>query len=260
MGTFSRLGTFAVCAIATACGGSANVDEVEGAETGGAAGSSIGGASGNTVGGSGGSSGGAAGSDGETGGDAGSAGSEVVEDVIVFEERFEDGDTNDWLRDCATFDALPDAAAEDSSFGGHLAEKRDRGCKFGRAGTELKSLTPSRVEWWMRADAVGEALGSFEVMDTMMVYAGDDMVIVYDGETNKVFDINGGEWHHYELHDIDWTNHTYSFSVDGSVEATGFSFREPKDVAEAIFVLAAARDIFTTPPVSVSVDEIVVYE
>ena len=209
----------------TACGGSADVEEIDGSETGGAAGSGAGGVAGSTAGATGDIEGGSGGTDGN----AGSAGSEVVEDVILFEERFEDGDTNNWLRACATLDALPEAAADDSSFGGHLAEKRDRGCEAGYAGTELQSLTPSRIEWWMRAYAEGVAFGSFQILDALKVFAGDDMVLVYDGDGTKAFDINGGEWHHYELHDIDWTNHTYSFSVDGYVEGTDFSFREPKD-------------------------------
>ena len=263
MTTLARLGVFAACTISFACGGGVSTDETEGTGARGAAASDAGGAAGSaasTSGGSGSTDGGAGGSAGSAG-VAGSAGSEIEpEALILFEERFEDGDTNDWLRECATLDALPEAAADDSSFGGHLAEKRDRGCEAGYAGTELQSLTPSRIEWWMRADAKGEAFGSFQILDALKVFAGDDMILVYDGEDTKAFDINGDEWHHYELHDIDWTNHTYSFSVDGYVEGTDFSFREPKDTADAIYIAAAARDIFTTPPVSVSVDEIVLYE
>ena len=288
MASFSRLGTLAACVIATACGGSANVDEIEGSgAAGGAAGSNAGGTAGNTADGSGsdGSTGGddggtgggsdaggagggsdaggaGGGSDDAAGGTAGSAGSDAGEPLdILLADDFEDGNTNDWYRACATFKALPEAAADETGFGARLTETREEGCEQGYAGLEVPSpQTPSRVDWWMRSNSRGEIFGSFQIHQAIMVYAADGMVVVYDGDKSKIFDIDGSQWHHYELHDIDWTNHTYSLSVDGSVQATSFGFNQPKDVAEAIYVLAAARDMSTTAPVSVDVDEIVLYE
>jgi len=247
-----------------ACGGGLAADEVEGTGTGtgGTAGTDAGGASGSsgdTVGGFG---GGIGGDDAGAGGDAGSAGSEPVEDPdVLLAEDFEDGNTNDWYRDCATFKVLPEAAADATSFGARLVETRDQGCGQGYAGLEVPvPQTPSRVEWWMRSNSRGEIFGSFQIHQAIMVYARDGMVVVYDGEDPKIFDVDGSQWHYYELHDIDWANNTYSFSIDGNVQATSFSFNQPKNVAEAIYIIAAARDMSTTDPVSVDVDEIVLFE
>lgn len=265
MATFIRLGVFAACMTSMSCGGHANTDEIEGSDTGGAAGTAVGsggssGAAGSVAAGSGGSSTG--GTDSETGGDAGSGGSEPVEDPnILLADDFEDGNTNDWYRECSTIKALPEAAADETSFGARLVETRAEGCEVGYAQAEIPMpKTPSRIEWWMRSHSRGDSFGSFQVWDSMMVYANDGMVVVYDGENSKIFDIDGSQWHHYELHDIDWTNHTFSLSVDGSVQAVDFDFREPSDSAEAIGIAAAARDMSVTDPVSVDVDEIVLFE
>ena len=273
MATFSRLGTLAACVIATACGGSANVDEIEGSGAGGAAGTNAGGTAGNTADGTGGDDGGAGGDAGSagsggsnaagadaagSGGSAGSAGSGEESDIL-FEEHFEDGDTDDWFRTCATFEAVQEAAANSSSFGAHLFETREESCELGHAAIGLADLTPSRIEWWMKANPRGEVFASILIPDTMSVHATAGMVVVYDVDDVKVFDIDGSRWHRYELHDIDWTNHTYSFSVDGDVQATDLGFELPVGVATAIFFLAAARDISTTPPMSMFVDDVVVY-
>ena len=243
MTILTRLCVATACVTSFACGGGLAADEAEGIGTDGG------------VAGSGG------GSDGGVSGDAGSGGTEPEGPDVLLAEDFEDGDTNDWFRDCARIEALPEAAANETSFGARLVETRGQGCEVGYAGTEIPlPQTPSGVEWWMRSNSRGEIFGSLQVWDAIMVYAADDMVVVYDGEESKVFDIDGSQWHHYELHDIDWINHTYSLTVDGNVQAVYFDFKEPRDAAEAIGIVAAARNISTTGPVSVDVDEIVIFE
>ncbi len=264
IGVLARVSVLVAWGASVGCGGGLALDEAEGIGTngGGTAGTDVGGSSGAAGSGAGGTGGSTGGTDSETGGDAGSGGSEPVEgpDVLLAED-FDDGDTNDWYRDCATFKVLPEAAADETAFGARLVETREAGCEQGYAGLEVPSpQTPSRVEWWMRSNSRGEIFGSFQIHQAIMVYVTDGMVVAYDGEQSKIFDIDGSQWHHYELHDIDWTNNTYSLSVDGTVQATDFGFNQPKDVAEAIYVLAAARDMSTTDPVSVDVDEIVIFE
>ncbi len=94
----------------------------------------------------------------------------------------------------------------------------------------------------------------------MAVYVGDQILGIYDGQEPQAFDIDSGAWHHYEFYDIDWESQTYSLAVDGETVAEGFEFYEPMENAEGIHLFAQARDIEGSGPVSVSVDEIVVYE
>ncbi len=276
MATFSRLGTLAACVIATACGGSANVDEIEGSgAAGGAAGSNAGGTAGNTAGDSGGSAGGddggaggttsAAGTDtGGSGGDAtdgGAGGGET--DSALFVEDFEDGDTNGWYRGCASMDALPEAAATATVFGAQLRETRAQGCENGWAAQDFSSLTPSRIEWWMRVNSQGEIFGSLQIEDAVAVFAMDGMVVVDDGpnpEDSKIFDVDGLEWHRYELLDIDWNSRTYSFAVDGELLATALRFYAKTQAVEEVYIAAGARDPLLSDPVSVDVDELIFYQ
>ena len=244
--------------IAVSCGGSANVDEIEGA--GAAAGTDAGGSTGdagNTAGGSGGSAGGTAG----TAGSAADGGSgDTSEPVILFFEDFEDEDVSDWYKECGTFTALPEAAADGTTFGAQLLETRGVGCEWGGAAIDLGATTPSRVEWWMRNNSRGEVFGNFEIASAIVLYVGDQTLAVYDGQELRTLDIDSTAWHHYALHDIDWASHTFSLAVDGEVEAESFGFYEPRENAEYLQVVAVAIDMDSSDPVSVSVDEIVVYE
>jgi hypothetical protein len=222
------------------------------------------------VGGAGSSAGaGAGGTAGDTGGGAGvseggsasAGGSDTQPEAnILFEERFEDGDTDDWYKECATFTSLSEAAADGTAFGAQLVETRGGGCEWGGAAIDLGATTPSRVEWWMRNNSRGEVFGNFEIASAIVLYVGDQTLAVYDGQELRTFDIDSAAWHRYELHDIDWASRTFSLAVDGEVEAESFGFYEPKDNAEYLQIVAVAIDMASSDPVSVSVDEIVVYE
>ena len=245
MHTLVRLNALASCLVLIACGGgSADADEFDGSE----AGAGGAGATGGSIG-----DGGTAG----VGGDAGTGGTEA--DNFLFVEDFEDGNTDGWYLSCASMEAASDAAADGTSLGAHVLETRGQGCKEGWASHELPDLAPSRIEWWMRSNSRGEIFGSLQ-LSIAAVFIQDGAIFVSDGaDETRSFELDGSQWHRYELRDIDWASQTFSFVADGNVLAAGLDFPDEINSLDSVHIAAVARYPETTGPVSVHLDELVFF-
>ena len=140
------------CALPLACGGHLDADASSTSSHAGAGGDIPNAGAGGSLNTAGSNTGGASDIEGGSGGRGGRDG-----DGVVFVEDFEDGDTNGWFRSCASIDALHEAAAGATSFGAQYIEALAQGCDEGFAVLAVPSLTPTRVEWWMRLNSEGQS-------------------------------------------------------------------------------------------------------
>jgi hypothetical protein len=156
-------------------------------------------------------------------------------DALFFED-FEDGDISDWF-----------TPPGDNTFGyysrtivsGIATESTKRSLKltkvkgnyvYGGAGYFFNpKLVPTRVSWWMRAAQSNQWSCYFALF-------GDDgtsgqMFVVYFDASGRgnitwawrgdvVFSYAANRWYHFELRNIDWTQRTYDFYIDGSLRAS----------------------------------------
>jgi hypothetical protein len=156
----------------------------------------------------------------------------------LFHEDFEDGDLVGWSNGTGSFTRAVTnvTAAAGTAYSLNLAKTGSTANYTDGIYQVFGSpLAPSSVSWYARATSVADYAGVFTLYSSSTVsstyqivrvyFSYNGYIILYDytaGTSVKTY--TSGTWYHFELRNINWTNRTFDFYIDGTPIKLATSF------------------------------------